>query len=111
MKYFTFILFSFLCLSIFSSCEEFEYINVFFDRTECAEPWHVEDASASEYGDNALLYLASQGIDVRSRNFDSQGPDADPGCTGCSCTTGDRLIVDVNKTDLDAIKLLGFYED
>lgn len=80
---------------------------VIYHQTYCRDPWEsVEDKR--ELADKVSTYLASENIAISNLKIDDKGtPEA---CLGCGCLTGKRIILKVNKIDLDAIKAYGFQE-
>jgi len=99
--------------SINTSCNTIEYVNRYYQITKCADPWHVEDASAEEYGNNAISYLLSAGIDVKEPILSSDSEDFDDEtCITCECKTTDRLRVDVHRDDASELETnFGFTKD
>ncbi|HUH28750.1 hypothetical protein [Gelidibacter sp.] len=84
-----------------------EAVTLLYHQTYCSDPWEsVEDNRA--LADKISTYFASENIAISNLKIDDKGtPEA---CLGCGCLTGKRIILEVNKNDLDAIKAYGFQE-
>lgn len=84
-----------------------EAVFVLYHQTYCSDPWESVENNR-ELVDKIKTYFASEYIDISNLKIDYKGTPQD--CFACSCLTGKRIILKVNKNDLDAIKVYGFQE-
>lgn len=84
-----------------------ENILVLYNQTNCNDPWQSIE-SDGELVDKIITYFESVNISVSNVKIDDKGtPQL---CNACNCFTGNRIILKVNKIDLDAIKEYNFQE-
>lgn len=84
-----------------------ENILVLYNQTTCNDPWQSIE-NDSELVDKIKTYFESVNITVSNVKIDDKGtPQL---CNACNCFTGNRIILKVNKNDLDSIKEYNFQE-
>lgn len=82
-------------------------ILVLYNQTTCNDPWQSIE-NDSELVDKIKTYFESVNITVSNVKIDDKGtPQL---CNACNCFTGNRIILKVNKNDLDSIKEYNFQE-
>jgi len=82
----------------------------FWNQTKCADPWNTGENSSNTETENAVTeYLENENVTVISLNFDTNSP-LITGCEACSCGTGQRIIVEVNTSDISKMEELEFYQ-
>lgn len=82
----------------------------FWNQTKCADPWNTEENSSNTETENAVReYLNIEGITVINLNFDNKSSLATD-CEACGCGTGQRIIVEVNNSDISKMEELRFYQ-
>ena len=98
-------------LILLLSCKKDPTNNLYYwDQTKCADPWNTGEDDPNHETEVAITdYLNDNGIDVISIDFDNKSP-INNGCESCGCGTGQRIIVEVEKNDGNAIEDLGFYK-
>jgi len=97
-----------------ASCGTINYQTIYYDKTLCSDPWHIEGASNSGYLSNAETYLLSLGIDMNpgTLNLVSGGEEVNEDCgAACNCPTGLRLILEVNKENVAELTEINFYQE
>lgn len=83
-----------------SACDEIQYDKRYYQITSCADPWHVENASAQEYTANAVNWFAGNSIEIKNISLIPDGESSDDTCTGCECNTSERLEFLVLRDDI-----------
>ena len=84
-------------------------VEVFWDQTQCADPWNTDKGIGSDKGTAEALadYLAERNINVFSISFVDYAA-RKAFCAACSCHTGKRIYVRIFADDLDKATELGF---
>lgn len=84
-----------------------ENILVLYNQTNCSDPWQSIE-NDGELVDKIKTYFESVNITVSNVKIDDKGtPQL---CNACNCFTGNRIILKVNKNDLNSIKEYNFQE-
>lgn len=93
------------------SCDKDEDINRFFwNQTKCADPWNTGENDSNEQTKIAVInFLENEQVTILDVNFDNKSP-LDNLCESCGCGTGQRIIVDVEVKDSEAMANLTFYQ-
>jgi hypothetical protein len=82
----------------------------FWNQTKCADPWNTGENNSNGETEIAVTeYLESENITILSLNFDNDSPLATD-CEACDCGTGQRIIVNVNDSDISKMEELEFYQ-
>ena len=82
----------------------------YWNQTKCADPWNTGENSTNEETEAAVkAYLENENINVQNLRFDNKSPLAED-CEACDCGTGQRIIVDVEDSDISKMKELEFYQ-
>jgi hypothetical protein len=84
------------------------FINMYYDQTKCADPWHTTENSINNATMDSLeLYLLSQNISVFDISFNDESI-LEKTCKSCGCGTGQRIIVTCLSIDSEKLKNIGF---
>ncbi len=106
-KYLFILLIGLTALGCSTDDDATDTVFVLYHQTYCSDPWESAEDNR-ELADKIKTYFASENIAISNLKIDDKGtPEA---CFGCGCLTGKRIILKVNKNDLDAIKTYGFQE-
>lgn len=82
----------------------------FWNQSKCADPWNTGENSSNTATENAIIeFLENENVTVISLNFDPNSP-LSTECEACSCGTGQRIIVNVNSSDISKMEELEFYQ-
>ena len=82
----------------------------YWNETKCADPWNTgENRTNGETEVAVKVYLANENINIQNLGFDNKSPLATD-CEACDCGTGQRIIVDVEDSDIPKMKELEFYQ-
>lgn len=85
-------------------------IRFYWNQTQCADPWNTGQNSTNEETEIAVkVYLENQNVNVQNLGFDTNSPLATD-CESCGCGTGQRIIVDVEDSDIPKMEELEFYQ-
>jgi hypothetical protein len=80
---------------------------MYYDETSCADKWtysHINEVLK----DNVTNYLKSKKIKIYEMEiFNNSDPEA---CTACTCKTGRRYKLKVQRGDVDKAKGEGLFE-
>ena len=95
-----------LFLFFLVSCEKIpgDKAWVYFNETQCANPWPIDNSASTE--SKVQAYLETNGIQIFDNRIEifSKGPF----CEACHCSTGRKIYVLILKSDLEDILKLGF---
>lgn len=114
MKNLIILLIGLISLSIYSCSDDDDSpqdeSRFYWNQTKCADPWNTGENSTNEETEIAVsTYLKNEGISVQSTQFDNKSPLATD-CESCGCGTGQRIIVDVEDSNISKMKDLEFYQ-
>ncbi|MEM7162637.1 MAG: hypothetical protein AAF487_09395 [Bacteroidota bacterium] len=95
------------CILMFCACQkEKKAEDYFWIESKCANPWNTGESNTSaEVQNTVIAFLENENIEV----FDiyiSEEQDLIQTCEACTCTTGRRIVVSVDKKK--KIEDLGF---
>ncbi len=105
-----------VAISIFlgACCDKDESNIYYFNETGCANPWDGQFApdsfSTAGYQQQIQQFLESEGIEVRSVNFEIDSS-VMMVCYACHCTTGKVIIADVECGRHNTLIELGFFKE
>ena len=91
---------------LLTACKE-QTIWVYYDETNCFDKWGNVEVSIKEKKKNIKKYLASKNIIVLKLEITNEG--ILETCTGCSCTTGNRINCKIYESDLQKAINENFY--
>jgi|26BtaG_2_1085354.scaffolds.fasta_scaffold03626_4 hypothetical protein len=106
-KYLFILLIGLIALGCSTDDDASDAVFVLYNQTYCSDPWESIDDNR-ELTVKISTYFASENIAISNLKIDDKGTQQD--CFGCGCLTGKRIILKVNKNDLDAIMAYGFQE-
>ncbi|GGX01192.1 hypothetical protein [Salegentibacter mishustinae] len=114
MKYTKILLIGLISLSLYSCSDDDDSPQdesiFYWNQTKCADPWNTGENSTNEETEIAVkTYLENENISVQKLEFDTRSPLATD-CESCGCGTGQRIIVDVEDSDISKMKELEFYQ-
>lgn len=94
--------------TLFFGCSKsYRFRWVSYDETNCADRWE-RNMNNERLKDNVITYLEGKGVKVYEIEIMSDRT-ADA-CTECTCKSGRRIKIKVNRGDLKSAKSEGFYE-
>jgi len=95
-------------LIFLTSCEkeDSEKSWVYIGETQCANPWDNLGLGSTE--SNVAEYLKSN--DVRTYDFRVEIYSYGPFCAACNCSSGRIIHVQIQNSDIERTKALGFNE-
>ncbi|MGB5237284.1 MAG: hypothetical protein WBN59_06580, partial [Flavobacteriaceae bacterium] len=108
-------IFIFLFLCTFFGCNSDDNpfdteVLFYWNQTKCADPWNTGQNDSNEETEIAVkAYLIDENVRINKLNFDANSP-LDVFCESCGCGTGQRILVEVSKSDVSKMKQLGFYQ-
>ncbi len=106
-KYLLILLIGLTSLGCSSDDDSSENNLVIYNQTYCSDPWESMENNR-DLVDQIITYFATKNIVISNVTFDDKG--TQQVCLACFCLTGKRIILEVNKNDLEAIKEYGFQE-
>lgn len=87
--------------------ESSEYISVLYNQTYCSDQWGYSK-NKDELANKVRDYFNTENIEIFDVKFDDKG--TAQLCNACTCLSGTRIIIKVNRNDLNSIKEYGFQE-
>lgn len=94
--------------TLLSGCSKsYRFRWVSYDETYCADRWD-KNINNERLKDNVTVYMDNKGVKIYEIEIITDRP-ADA-CTQCTCKSGRRIKIKVNRGDVKSAKSEGFYE-